>query len=166
MTTLTNAQLDTLRAGLDWLYRTEQADNASIVSHHGVNAPVADGRRYRFVPTGFHPAKAPVIVVAVAEPQYEGPMNRRKLVNPLEPSELAAIEAQLREWGHQIHSSWNGTHEDGSIGLVDPAHPSLLAALERQRQGCPDHPKKILCSWDGCSWHSTHIAKLQVPEGW
>lgn len=165
MTTLTNTQLDTLRAGLDWLYR-EQPDDASIVSHHGISSPVIDDRRYSFVPSGFHPVAAPVVIVSVSKPVYEGPLTRRELVNPLESNEVAVIEAQLREWGHEIHSSWNGKQENGSIGLVTPAHPSLLAALERQRQGCPDHPKQILCGWDGCPWHRTHIAKLQVPEGW
>lgn len=166
MTALTKAQLDTLQAGLDWLYTTEQDDPDSIVSHHGINAPVVEGRRYRFIPSGFHRAKAPVVVVTVADPQYTGPLNNRTLVNPLEPGELAGLQAQIEAWGHAIHSSWNGAHETGSIGLATPAHPSLLAALERNRQGCPDHPKQILCSWDGCPWNSTHIAKLRVPKGW
>lgn len=166
MTVLTKAQLDTVWAGLNWLYTIEQDNSESIVSHHGINAPVVEGRRYRFVPSGFHPVKAPVIVVSVADPQYTGPITTRKLVNPLEPGDLARLQAQLEFWGHDIHSSWNGESESGSVGLTAPAHPSLLAALERNRKGCPDHPKQILCSWDGCPWYRTHIAQLQIPEGW
>lgn len=166
MTALTQAQLDTLQAGLDWLYNTEQTDGESIVSHHGIVAPVVENRRYLFVPSGFHPVAAPVVVVNVAKPEHTGPIGNSVLVNPLEPGELARVEAQIREWGYQVHSTWNGDGETGSVGLATPAHPSLLAALERQRQGCPDHPKQILCSWDGCPWYGTHIDKLRVPEGW
>lgn len=166
MTELTTAQRDTLRAGMDWLYRTEQTDPASIVSHHGIGSPAVDGRSFVFVPSGFHPVDAPVVVVSVADPRYEGPLSQRVLVNPLQPGEMAVVEAQLREWGHEIHSSWNGLHEHGSVGLATPAHPSLLAALARNRKGCPHHPKEILCDWDGCPWYRTHTAKLQRPDGW
>jgi len=166
LTALSKSQLDTLQAGLEWLYTTEQDDEESIVSHHGINAPVVEGRRYMFVPSGFHPVAAPVIVVTVADPQYTGPLFHQKLVNPLEPGEVAGLQAQMQEWGYEVHSRWNGEHETGSVGLATPAHPSLLAALERQRKGCPDHPKQILCRWDGCPWWITHLAKLRRPEGW
>jgi len=166
MTVLTKSQLDTVWAGLNWLYTIEQDDSESIVSHHGINAPVVEGRRYRFIPSGFNPVGAPVIVVSVAKPHYTGPLDNQELANPLQPGEFTQLQAQVQDCGHEIHSTWNGEGETGSIGLATPAHPTLLAALERNRQGCPDHPKQILCSWDGCPWHSTHIAKLQVPEGW
>jgi hypothetical protein len=164
MVEMTATALDVLRTGLDWLYSTEQPDDESIVSHHGINAPVVEGRRYRFVPSGFQ--AAPVIVVNVVKPRYTGPLDNQRLVNPLEPGELAALQAQIEQWGHEVGSSWNGEGETGSVGLATRAHPSLLAALDRERKGCPDHPRQILCSWDGCPWHGIHIAKLQVPEGW
>lgn len=165
MTVLTKAQLDTVWTGLNWLYTTEQADDESIVSHHGIYAPVVEGRRYGFIPSG---ARArPVIVVEVAKPRYNESLSNPKLLNPLEPGEMAVLQARIETWEHEIDSCWNGDgYASGSVGLATPAHPSLLAALERQRKGCPDHPKQILCSWDGCPWHRTHIAKLQVPEGW
>lgn len=164
MVEMTATALDVLRAGLDWLYRTEQTDGQSVVSHHGINAPVIEGRRYRFVPSGFQ--AAPVIVLGVAEPRYTGPPHNRQLANPLEPGELAGLQAQIEQWGHEVHSTWNGEGETGSVGLATPAHPSLLAALDRERKGCPSHPRQILCGWDGCPWYSTNIAKLQIPTGW
>lgn len=164
MIEMTATALDVLRAGLDWLYATEQTDNESIVARHGINAPVVDGRRYRFIPSGFH--RSPVVVVNVFHPRYTGPLGTQTLVNPLKPGELARLQAQIEQWGHEVRSTWNGEGETGSVGLATPAHPSLLAALQRQREGCPEHRPKILCGWDGCPWYRTNIAKLQVPEGW
>jgi hypothetical protein len=164
MTALTEAALDTLRTGLDWLYSTEQTDDGSIVSHLGISAPVVDERRYRFIPSGFH--RAPVVVVNVFHPRYTGPLGNQTLVNPLEPGELDRLRAQIEQWGHEVHSTWNGEGETGSVGLAMPAHPSLLAALQRQREGCPEHRPQILCGWDDCPWYRTHTAKLQIPTGW
>lgn len=168
MAALTEAQMGTLQKGLGWLYSTEQDDPQSIVSHHGINAPVVEGRRYTFIPAGSRPVGAPVIVVTVADPQYTGPLASQTLTNPLEPGELSALALQIERFGYPFHDTWNGKSETGSVGLMVAAHPSLLAALERQRQGCPDHPRQRLCSWNEppCPWYSIHAAKLRVPEGW
>lgn len=164
---MSNDALETVKAGLDWLFHTEQDDPESIVSHHGIGAPVVGERRYWFVPSSFQPVANAVAVVDVAEPRYDDSLTSPTLLNPLETGELAALQAQIEAWGYQVRTCWNGDGcSTGSIGLAAPAHPSLLAALERNRKGCPDHPGEILCSWDGCPWYSTHTAKLKVPEGW
>lgn len=147
-----------LRAGLTWLYETEQPPDA-IDQHHGHGRCVGD-RRYDFAPYG---AKArPVVIVCVLKPRVDG---AGKVLNPLGgPAEMDAVAEALAELGHLVADRWNGAanHATGSLGMADPAHPSLVAAVDRYRAGCPDHTSP-LCGWDGCPWFSTGNKRMVLP---
>lgn len=146
-----------LAAGLAWLFDTEQPPGV-LDQHHGVTSPVVENRRYGFCPRG---AEArPVVVVDVADKGYED----GRPTNLLRPHELLAVAAAIERLGHRVDTSWNGDgFTTGSLGLVDEAHPTLLAAVDLYLAGCPTH-HTTLCSWDGCSWFRDGNAGLIRPE--
>lgn len=152
-----------LQAGIQWLFEVEQPEDA-LVTQFGAASPSVGNRRYGFMPTGWHrkPA-APVVSVTVAQPQYAGDPPERHLVNPLEPDELELLSAQLEAFGLEVDSTWNGHEDTGSVGLVAPAHPSLLAAFDRYTNGCPEH-RTTMCGWQKCPWLTDGIARLRHPQ--
>lgn len=164
MTVLTKAQLDTLQAGLDWLYKTRQPEDAIVHPLVGVNAPVVGDRRFGFIVHSYR--SAPAITIAVAEPHYVPDGNDQKLTNPLQRGELAALAAHLEQAGHEVSGNWNGYLEHGSVGLVKKAHRSLQAAAHRYMKGCPQHDGSVFCYNDGCPWLHNGASKLRLPEGW
>ncbi|WP_328721779.1 hypothetical protein OHT52_21310 [Streptomyces sp. NBC_00247] len=156
-----SARISILSAGLRWLYTTEQPEGA-LVSHRGETL-IGDDRTYRFVPQGA--AQLPVVVASVRCPQH-----RRDAIgdlvpaNPLDVNEVYAVLTDLAMLGTTVAATWNGYPSHSvSLGLVAPAHPSLLAALERDRAGCPDHAGQLLCNWDGCPWYGAGHALLVRP---
>jgi hypothetical protein len=126
-----------------------------------VYAGTADNRQFGFVPAGW--GGRAIVVVNIAKVEWsEGP--DLLPMNPLAPGELESeIKFVLLGLGAEVVHTWNG-HPGitGSLALARPAHPSLLAAVQRYRAGCPRHPGP-LCSWDGCAWYSEGNAKVVQP---
>lgn len=156
--------LDTiLAAGLRWLYETEQPTDA-WQEHRGLllRAP-ASNRCYSFIPA--NDWRRVVVAVDVAKIEWidNGPNELRTPANPLESGELEALAAELRVLGFEITSTWNGHPQtSGSIGLARPAHPSLVAAVDRYHAGCLAHPKRgVFCDCD--AWRSG-FARIVRPE--
>lgn len=149
---------DVLTAGLTWLYDTVQPDGA-IITHHGTGHRA--GPRLRL---GFVPMPDPVIVINIADAQYGEDLDRT-LKNPLTADEYTEVQILLAELGRPPIDRWNGAGCDsGSFRLTGPIHPTLAAAVEKYRAGCPVHPGP-LCSWDGCPWYPTGN-KLIVNPSW
>lgn len=136
---------DVLTAGLHWLYETTQPDDARA-QHHGEQFAVDNNRTYRFVPVGAR--NLPVIVVSVARVEWADvdPITREP-GNPLAVGELETLADELRRRGFDSYGTWNGHPAvTGSVGLTRPAHPGQVAAVERYRRGCPDHPaRSVFC---------------------
>ncbi|GAA2107967.1 hypothetical protein [Streptomyces synnematoformans] len=147
-----------LAAGLAWLYETEQPDDA-ILQHHGETLSRPDSNRwYGFCPAGWDGRV--VISTHVGKVEWTGEGGGRRPANPLGPGELDAITAELAGLGAEVVSTWNGhPGTTGSLALARPAHPTLLAAVDRYRRGCPNHTGP-LCSWDGCPWYPTGNARV------
>lgn len=157
--------LDTvLTAGLRWLYDTEQPDTA-WQGHHGLLLPLpAANRLYAFAPA--NDWKDPVVVVDVAKIEWidNGPNELATPANPLETGELDALADQLRTLGVEVASTWNGHPlTSGSIGLARPAHPSLVAAVDRYRAGCLAHPQRsVFCDCDDWRAGFTRIVRPEL----
>lgn len=141
-----------LAAGLDWLYRTRQPDDA-IQQHHGITLPGLGNRYYGFCPEGAD--KRPVVSVNVARPKHRDTVTY-ELTNPIGPNELRALTTELHSLGVRVTCTWNGhPGPHGSLGLDRPAHPSLLAAVKRYHAGCPEHPdRSVFCDCD--AWSAGH----------
>lgn len=138
-----------LGRGLHWLYETEQPDNAW--QYHGLLLPVpAINRLYSFIPA--NDWKSPVVAVDVAKIEWidNGPNDLKTPANPLEHGELDVLAAKLRNRGVEVTSTWNGHPQTtGSVALAGPAHPSLVAAVDRYRAGCLVHPERsVFCDCD------------------
>ncbi|MFC8862686.1 hypothetical protein [[Kitasatospora] papulosa] len=143
--------LDTvLTAGLRWLYETEQPADAWD-QHHGVSLPLpADNRTYSFCPAGYRSLTVVVVNVAKVDWIDNGPNDLKTPANPLKVDELDSLADDLRAHGFEVNDMWNG-HPGitGSVGLARPAHPSLLAAVDRYRAGCLAHPQRsVFCDCD------------------
>lgn len=158
MTTL--AQI--LDTGLDWLFNTAQPDNAHT-DHHGIvlGLPEAN-RRYGFCPAGYRSRTVVVVDVAKVEWIDNGPNQLQTPANPIEPGELAALAEELRTRGYEIGSMWNGhPGVTGSVGLVQEAHPTLVAAVDRYRRGCTVHPQRsVFCD---CEHWTAEYARTVRP---
>lgn len=136
---------DVLTAGLRWLYETGQPDNAHA-QHHGEQLAADNNRIYRFIPVGA--ANLPVVVVDVAKIEWTTDARGYNVAaNPLEPDELERLAEEIRALGYEVGHTWNGhPATTGSVGLVRPAHPAQVAAVERYHRGCPDHPQRsVFC---------------------
>jgi hypothetical protein len=154
-----------LTAGLRWLYETEQPDNA-WQGHHGLllRAP-ATNRLYSFITSDYR-RRLPMVAVDVARIEWidNGPNELKTPANPLVAGELEALAAELRILGFEVSSTWNGHPQTtGSVGLVRPAHPSLLAAVDRYRAGCLVHPKRsVFCDCDAWREGFTRIIRPEL----
>lgn len=137
---------DVLDAGLRWMFETEQPDDAHA-QHHGAMLAADGNRTYRFIPVGAR--KRPVIVVDVAKVEWidNGPNDLKTPANPLEPGELEALASELTARGYTVETTWNGHPGiSGSVGLLTPAHPSQVAAVERYLAGCVEHTdRSVFC---------------------
>lgn len=161
MTTTINGQVRAvLAAGLAWLYETEQPATSAL-QHHGVFGPRLGDRRYRFIPAD--DGKRPVVVVDVPEPLYDTSIvSKWQLLNPIGgDEEMLALAATVRDLGYDTGRWWNGNGESGSLGLASPAHPTLLAAVDRYKAGCLEHPRAgVFCT---CPWYRPGRALLVEP---
>lgn len=155
-----------LTAGLHWLYETEQPADA-WQDHHGLllRAP-ATNRLFSFS-TADYRRRLPMIAVDVATIEWidNGSNELKTPANPLKPGELEDLAAELRALGFEVTSTWNGYPQTtGSVGLVRPAHPSLVAAVRRYHRGCPDHPgRSVFCECESWSAGFRRVVKPAVP---
>lgn len=140
------APADVLTAGLRWLYETEQPDDCHA-THRGELLDADNNRTYQFIPVGARELSVVVVGVTRVEWIDNGPNALPTPANPLGPTELAELAADLRSRGFDIQDTWNGhPGVTGSVGLARPAHPTLLAAVKRYNAGCLDHPtRSVFC---------------------
>lgn len=147
--------------GLLWLYRTEQPDEA-VLQHHGVTVArsllaVSDGDRlYRFIPGT---ARNVIISVLVARPVYVNGFHQVRL----RPGEVDQLAGLVRELGHEVAEVWaSPSGAFGTVTLQQPAHRSLLAAVDRYRAGCPRHPDRgVFCR---CGWYPAGNQLVVLPD--
>ncbi|MFF7067339.1 hypothetical protein [Streptomyces pseudovenezuelae] len=161
MTTLATI-LDT---GLGWLYDTVQPDDAHA-SHHGIVLHLPDANRcYGFCPSGYRSRTVVIVDVARVEWIDNGPNALQTPANPIEKGELDALAEELRSRGYDVGDTWNGhPGVTGSVGLVRPAHPSLVAAVDRYRRGCTAHPNRsVFCDCDHWRAEGARIIRPQRP---
>lgn len=155
-----------LAAGIEWLFRTVQPEGA-IDQHHGACYGQPDSTRYY----GFCPQGAlnlPVISVNARGWSHAD----HELVGGLEAGEMAATAEVLAALGVVIRDQWNGDgHIHGSFGLTEPAHPSLIAAVDLYHAGCRSH-RPSFCGWQGrteaeraCTWY-VDGNRLTVQPTW
>jgi hypothetical protein len=146
-----------LAAGLRWLFDTEQPEG-SVLEHHGVVLRAAGNRQFGFVPAGW--AGHAIVTVDVAEVRWAYGANQLP-ANPLRPGELEDRAALLAALGAEVVRTWNGHPSiTGSLALARPAHPSLLAAVDRYRAGCLTHPG-TLCK---CGWYAAGFELVIQPD--
>lgn len=158
-----SARANILRAGLAWLYDTEQPGDA-VLQHHGLGVPggTVDNRSFTFVPVGWR--RHVVVVVNVVKVEWgeqygEGPRN------PLGRDELTEITAELARLGAEVVTTWNGhPGVTGSLALSRPAHPTLGVAVDRYLKGCPTHLTTLCGSGWSCTWYSDGFAKVVRPS--
>ncbi|MEH0657699.1 hypothetical protein QA860_08130 [Streptomyces stelliscabiei] len=93
-----------------------------------------------------------------------GPNDLKTPANPLEPGELEALAAELERRGFSVEGTWNGhPGTTGSVGLVRPAHPTLVAAVDRYRAGCLEHPNRsVFCDCE--TWRAGFTRVVQPPR--
>lgn len=148
----------TIRVGLAWLYDTVQPDGV-LDQHHGTGRTVAD-RHYGFVPD-----QAGCIVSMEITAGQEILDRDHELTNPLEEWEIILLRQMIARYGQEVIGSWNGTGTGTvSLRLGHPAHPSLLAAVDKYRAGCPAHNNSVFCGREeGCTWFEDNHAGLIRP---
>ena len=151
-----------LDTGLGWLYDTVQPDDAHQ-QHHGIvlHLPTAN-RWYGFCPSGAR--NLPVVSVDVTKKEYRFDSDGDSIpANPLEPGELEALADELRHRGFDVDDTWNGhPGTTGSVGLARPAHPTLVAAVDRYRRGCTAHPRRsVFCA---CEQWTAGFRRVVQPE--
>lgn len=166
-TTLTERQLSALRAGLAWLYDIEQPAGA-MLDPIGITM-VADDRSYSFsvFPTREASKYDGGPVAHICSSTLDG----RPLVVD---DELTAFTASFVALGHVIVDHWGMTEDEEtnflSMRLERPALRSLLAAVDRFDNGCPEHglnkpaPQYHGHPTCGCEWYQESRSRLVLPN--
>lgn len=153
-----------LSVGLRWLYATEQPTDA-LVEPGGARL-AAVGRHLRFLPTGGDSGN-PLIVVDADIPHWV-PVNSGPPLCTLSRTELDTVAEELANIG-VAPSQWQCHTITSTIVLKTPAHPSLRAAVERYRAGCPYHHSLVCdapvgCGGQGCPWHAAGRDRARWPQ--
>lgn len=148
-----------LADGLHWLFETVQSEGA-ILQHHSIPLAGVANRNLGFCPSGW--SNRAVVILNVAEVEWRKEGTEWTMLNPLEPDELADLTNALARLGEEVVHSWNGHPADsGSVALKRPAHPSLTAAVDLYRAGCPTHPREsVFCK---CGWYGRGNALVTYP---
>lgn len=154
-----------LDTGLGWLFDTVQSDDAHA-QHHGIVLGLPEANRwYGFCPDGAR--HLPVVSVNVVKPEWiDNGFNRPStLANPIGPAELPELAAELRRRGFESFGTWNGHPGDtGSVGLARPAHPTLVAAVDRYHRGCTVHPQRsVFCDCEDWTAGFRRIVRPDRP---
>ncbi|MEW2302039.1 hypothetical protein AB0958_19035 [Streptomyces sp. NPDC006655] len=153
-----------LDAGLGWLYDTVQPDDAHQ-QHHGTSIGLPEyNRYYGFCPDGAE--HLPVVVINIGKIRF---LPGRLQEHPLTPCELDDLAAELERRGVPVRATWNGfPASTGSVGLARPAHPTLVAAVERYHRGCTVHPeRRVFCDCEHWRAEGARIIRPRhpTPEG-
>ncbi|MDO3013273.1 hypothetical protein P5V34_04635 [Mycobacteroides abscessus subsp. abscessus] len=164
-TSLARITLDAaLSVGLRWLYTTEQPTDA-LVEPSGARL-AAVGRHLRFLPLGGHDGN-PLIVIDAVIPHWV-PVNSGPPLSTLTRAELDTVAEELANIGVKP-SQWQCHAITSTIVLKTPAHPSLRAAVDRYRAGCPYHRSLVCdapvgCGGHGCPWHAAGHDRARWPQ--
>jgi hypothetical protein len=152
-----------LRAGLRWLYATEQPPEA-LVERRGAKITTAE-RSLRFVPISS--SGNPLIVVDLLDVHW-GISAFSPPLNALPPDELPSLATELAALGVPAGAQhYHGI--TGTIALDSPAHHSLLEAVHRYDLGCPRHETQ-LCEAPvahggrSCGWHAQGHSRAVWPH--
>jgi hypothetical protein len=152
-----------LRAGLHWLYATEQPPDA-LIERRGATINTAE-RSLRFMPISAN--GNPLIVVDLLDVHW-GISGFSPPLNSLPPDELPILATELTALGVPAGAQhYHGI--TGTIALDAPAHPSLLDAVRRYDHGCPRHDTQ-LCEapvrhgGKGCPWRATGHHRAVWPH--
>lgn len=143
-------------AGLAWLFDTVQPDGAACF-HLGPSRDSGD-RLFGFIPS----AQWPILTMDLVHPEYD---DRGNLTNPLTRHDVDTLWADMKRRGITVRSSWNGkgTHTV-SLALAGHVHPTLLAAVETYRRGCPHHGGSVFCGREhACTYLADRYALLTGP---
>jgi hypothetical protein len=164
VTTTPDTLATILDTGLTWLYDTVQP-NTAHATHHGIVLRLPDANRiYGFCPDGAQ--HRPVVIVDVAKVEWidNGPNRLQTPANPLDVGELTDLVKELHHRGFESSGTWNGhPSTSGSIGLIRKAHPTLVAAVDRYRAGCLEHPNRsVFCDYD--TWTAGFRRVVQPPR--
>lgn len=154
--------IETIKAGLDWLYRTEQPADA-ILQHHGIQH-LDGGVVFSFAPRGWN--GGPVVAAWPARP-----LSDPEDIPALTPAETREIAGLLAAAGARISQQWKGgIHHRAAacFGLAEPAIESLRRAVGNYAAGCPEHAR-VLCDWEpphgqNCAWYRTGYALVVMPR--
>lgn len=157
---------DAMAAGLLWLYRTPQPENA-LLPWHGVSVHTPT-RWLSFIPEGVGDRVTITVQVAGIQPTKVGTRGMVRDAAPddrLDPDELDRIRETLERAGFTVGNVWPGSAGVvGSLTLTRPAHPTLVAAKDRYRAGCPDHDTRMSTCQNGCTWRERGLANLRLPS--
>lgn len=116
-----------LKAGLAWLFDTEQPVGANVDLGVGMRA---DDRMVRFVHVagdGRDVPRGPAVILETVDRSTTGGGRPRVTLREGEMDEVAVLLAEL---GHPVVRTWNGKGPSGSLQMAGQAHPSALAALK------------------------------------
>lgn len=140
-----------LAAGVRWLLRTDQPVTA-VLQHHGLNRKGTD-LTYSFIPIG--PPHPPIVAVT------------DRTLNEPSTELVKAVASELIWLRAPVSKQWVGSAQGmlwQSFGLTVPAHPSLVAAVDRYHAGCPKH-QTVFCSPEdqACGWYRDGNALVREP---
>jgi hypothetical protein len=144
-----------IAAGIRWL-QEPQVDGA-LLTHHGVfcTRPISKVL-ISLTPCGFK--DGPVFMFEPFPLYVDGVRNTIS-------KELAGqIRSAFVEHSAIVHE-WNGVGRPSYSIVPDVAvHPSLMAAVELYRAGCPEHPENsVFCE---CGWFAKATILTTWPDGW
>lgn len=174
MTTISMPLHDALAAALAWLYETEQP--AGAIKDHSDLLFLVDGTRtltplvHEQQEEDSASAALPALRLDVAGEGGEDTVTDR---------DLADLAEAVRAAGYPVSGTWRsapvGRHRfsGGYVGLLRPAHPTLIAAADLFDAGCPAHGSSSMRCGDfwgaddeerACRWYADGRALLVEPE--
>ncbi len=142
-----------IRAGLGWLTMRQSSD--ALGPHLGIYADslILPGIRLQVIPEADGTGDGKHSSLCFTKKGTDFTPAERSTVIEL----VGSVVTVLRTWDSLSHGF--------SLSIDRKPGASLLAALNRYRNGCPEH-KSVFCSSHGCDWWQTGHGKLKTPAGW
>lgn len=157
-----------LRLGLLWLWENKHQPKGALIQQQGIHSGAGECD-LGICPDGYK--DKPVVVLEVSYQFKEHGRPEGYLTEEEAASFTRLLERAAWKTGNAlILETWGAGSgiraASASFQLSRRCGKGPAQLMETHKRGCPKPHRRLLCSWDGCTWFDDGYKKARLPQGW